>query len=115
LSNGFYTEASANKSVSQVFASAEDVAANTSAISALQTSVQQLENGDWVASSELSSYVKNTDLNGKVSESISGLLTENSTNSAVADLFSRIKTTETNTNNTINALSGVSSRVTNLE
>lgn len=68
-----------------------------------------------MSSTELSSYVKNTDLNGKVSESISGLLTENSTNSAVANLFSRIKTTETNTNNAINALSGVSSRVKNLE
>ena len=58
LSSGFYSEASANKSVSQVFASAEDVAANTSAISALQTNVRQLENGNWVSSTELSSYVK---------------------------------------------------------
>jgi uncharacterized protein YhaN len=115
LSSGFYSEASANKSVSQVFASAEDVANNTQAISALQTDVQQLENGDWVSSAELSSYVKKEDLDGEVSESISGLFTENSSNSAIADVFSRLKNTEDATGETTEAVSGLTSRVSNLE
>jgi hypothetical protein len=115
LSGGFYTEANANKSVSQVFASAEDVANHSQAISALQTTVNQLENGDWSASVDLSSYVKKEDLDGEVSESISGLFTENSSNSAIADVFSRLKNTETETGKTTTAVSGLTSRVTNLE
>ena len=43
------------------------------------------------------------------------MFTENSTNSAIADVFSRLRNTETKTNQTTTAVSGLTSRVTNLE
>lgn len=113
LSAGLYTAANENKALTELFASAEDVATNTQAISSLRTSIDNL-GGTYVAKTELSSYVKSTDIDGLVNTSISGLMTENSTNSAVSELFSRLKSLESATEDEETGLAALKLRIDNL-
>lgn len=109
LSAGLLSQANANKAITEVFASAEDVATNTSAISALRTTVEKID-GDYVTETELNSKVSD-----KVTESISGLATKNSLDTAVGQLSSRLTTVEDDNETTKSGLSALNTEVTNLK
>lgn len=115
LSAGLYSEANANSSLTSVFASAESVADNTSAISALTTRVSNLESEDFLTESSLVSEIrkKKGDISTVLSEA--GLVNTAKLNEATSTLSSRLDGVETTSGNNVDAISALQLSVQNLE
>lgn len=86
IASGVKSQANSKEAIAELFASAKSN--DSEAYSGLETRVSNIE-GSYVASSNLSTMVKN-----EVNTSISGIFTENSSNSAVAGLYARLRTAE---------------------
>lgn len=94
LSSGFHSEASANKSVAQVFASMEDIEADESRIAALETAVS--ENG--TATAALATRV--TNIEGTQGTS-SGYVTQSELSRSIGIMFSTNNVTYDNARDAI--------------
>ena len=86
MASGVKTQANSKESIAELFASAKNN--DSEAYAGLETRVSNIE-GSYVSSTSLSSMVEN-----KVSTSISGILTENSSNSSVVNLYARLRNAE---------------------
>jgi hypothetical protein len=107
LSAGLYSEANANASLTSVFASAESVANNTSAISGLTTRVSNLEGEDFLTESSLVSEIrkKKGDISTVLSEA--GLVNTATLNSATSTLSSRLDDVENTSGDNVDAISAL--------
>lgn len=105
LNSKVETEAGEGYTFARIVSAAKNYDTNSDAIASLKTRVDTIE-GD---------YVSSTNLASQVDQSISGIFTQNSSNSAVAGLFSKVSGIETSTGSNASAISGLQSRVYNLE
>lgn len=98
MAAGARAQANSQSAVADLFAAAKNSQNNQTAYAGLNTRVQTIES-NYVTSTNLTSTVQS-----QVSSSISGIFTQNSSNSAVAALYSRVSAVESKTSSNQSAV-----------
>lgn len=85
MSSGMRSQASNESAVAELFSAVKDTQSTIEAYSGLSTRIEQLEDGNYVSTASLTSYVQNA-----INTSMAGVITESTLEHAIATMYSRV-------------------------